>query len=52
MIPSTSDCTISLLTIINGTLIQYIAKKDIADIENLGTLFSVKNTAFNDICHT
>ena len=41
MIPLIGDSTISPLTMINGTLIQDIEKKDIGDIKNLGTLFLV-----------
>ena len=41
MIPLIRDSTISPLTMINGTLIQDIEKKDIGDIKNLGTLFLV-----------
>ena len=40
-IPLIGDSTISPLTMINGTLIQDIEKKDIGDIKNLGTLFLV-----------
>ena len=41
MIPSIGDSATSSLTMIKGSLIQDIVKKDIGDIENLGTLFSV-----------
>ena len=48
MIPSIGNSTRSPLTMITGTLIEGIVKKDIGDIENLGTLFS----HFSEFYHT
>lgn len=48
VIPSTGHSTIYPLTMINGTLIKDIVKKDAGDIENLGTLFSY----FSNFYHT
>ena len=48
MIPLIGDSTISLITMINRTLIQDIVKKDLGDIENLGTLLS----HFSEFYHT
>ena len=48
VIPSTGHSTIYPLTMINGTLIKDIVKKDVGDIENLGTLFS----HFSNFYHT
>ena len=53
---SIGDSTISPLTMINGTLIQDIVKKDIGDIKHLGKLFLVisitlKRKHFNTTLH-